>query len=72
MAFEQSSYSVSEGAEFLEVCIVIEEGGVDAGKTPGVEVGVSFIADTATAGDGSVTCYIYAMWAIVCCEVHCN
>ena len=55
MAFEQPNYSVNEGAGFLELCIIIIEGGVDAEKTAGVEVDMSLTPDTATAGDGSVT-----------------
>ena len=55
MAFEQSNYTVNEVAGFLELCIVINKGGVDAEKTAGVEVDMSLIPDTATAGDAFVT-----------------
>lgn len=72
VAFEQSFYSVSEGAGSVEVCLVIEQGEVDSENTVGVEIGVSPISHsidyTATVGE----CKLAVLCTSVCSLDYCT
>ena len=50
VAFQKTSYTTNEGAGQVPICLSIVQGSVDEEKTAGVEVGLSFSAETATAG----------------------
>ena len=58
VAFQQSSYAANEGTGSVEVCLVIEAGGVDTEKVVGVETSASLSAVTAIQG---ICTYSYCM-----------
>ena len=62
VSFQQPSYTVSEGAGSVEVCLIIDSGGVDSEKPVGVEVDVTPRPVTAT--EGKLACMY--IWATVC------